>query len=105
MLKDELLGLAADPHADQVFRNQHINMDVLYRTGETQRVRDIFYYIIIKGVVLKVEYLFLYKQRFRFLRICIFQVICAYVTLYFANGGCVFSENIPCYRIYYSEFT
>ncbi|POO02742.1 Tubulin/FtsZ, GTPase domain containing protein [Trema orientale] len=35
--QDELLGLAADPHADQAFRNQHINMDVLYRTGETQR--------------------------------------------------------------------
>ncbi|XP_062102108.1 uncharacterized protein LOC133811062 [Humulus lupulus] len=33
--QDELLGLALDPHADQVFRNQHLNMDVLYRTGET----------------------------------------------------------------------
>lgn len=42
MLKDELLGLAADPHADLVFRNQHTNMDVLYRTGETQRVRFLF---------------------------------------------------------------
>lgn len=37
-MKDELLGLAADPYADPVFRNQHINMDVLYRTGETQQV-------------------------------------------------------------------
>lgn len=35
--QDELLGLATDPHADPVFRNQHTNMDVLYRTGETQR--------------------------------------------------------------------
>lgn len=37
-MKDELLGLAADPYADSVFRNQHINMDVFYRTGETQQV-------------------------------------------------------------------
>ncbi|PON34592.1 Tubulin/FtsZ, GTPase domain containing protein [Parasponia andersonii] len=35
--QDELLGLAADPHSDQAFRNQHINMDVLYRSGQTQR--------------------------------------------------------------------
>ncbi|XP_015890039.1 uncharacterized protein LOC107424699 isoform X1 [Ziziphus jujuba] len=35
--QDELLGLAADPYADSVFRNQHINMDVFYRTGETQQ--------------------------------------------------------------------
>ncbi|XP_024030194.1 protein misato homolog 1 [Morus notabilis] len=35
--QDELLGLASDPHAEPVFRNQHTNMDVLYRTGETPR--------------------------------------------------------------------
>ncbi|KAF3438908.1 hypothetical protein FNV43_RR17183 [Rhamnella rubrinervis] len=34
-IQDELLGLAADPYADPVFRNQNLNMDVLYRTGET----------------------------------------------------------------------
>lgn len=41
-MKDELLGLAADPYADPVFRNQNLNMDVLYRTGETPQV-EIFY--------------------------------------------------------------
>lgn len=35
--QDELLGLAADPHADPVFKTQCLNMDVLYRTGETQQ--------------------------------------------------------------------
>lgn len=39
-MKDELLGLAADPCADPVFRNQNINMDVLYRTGETPQVEN-----------------------------------------------------------------
>lgn len=38
MLKDELLGLAADPYSDPVFTNHSLNMDVLYRTGETQQV-------------------------------------------------------------------
>ena len=38
MLKDELLGLAADPSGDPVFKNHSLNMDVLYRTGETQQV-------------------------------------------------------------------
>ena len=37
--KDELLGLAGDPNADLVFKNQDLNMDVLYRTGETQQVQ------------------------------------------------------------------
>ncbi|KAJ1415230.1 Tubulin/FtsZ, GTPase domain superfamily [Sesbania bispinosa] len=36
--QDELLGLAGDPHADSVFKNQDLNMDVLYRTGETQGI-------------------------------------------------------------------
>ncbi|GAV89054.1 Misat_Myo_SegII domain-containing protein [Cephalotus follicularis] len=35
--QDELLGLAADPNADLVFKNQDLNMDVLYRTGVTQK--------------------------------------------------------------------
>ncbi|XP_054824525.1 uncharacterized protein LOC129322301 isoform X1 [Prosopis cineraria] len=35
--QDELLGLAGDPHGDPVFNNQDLNMDVLYRTGETQQ--------------------------------------------------------------------
>ncbi|XP_027907725.1 protein misato homolog 1 isoform X2 [Vigna unguiculata] len=35
--QDELLGLAGDPSADSVFKNQDLNMDVLYRTGETQQ--------------------------------------------------------------------
>ncbi|XP_057481392.1 uncharacterized protein LOC130773935 isoform X2 [Actinidia eriantha] len=35
--QDELLGLAEDPQDDVVFRNQCLNMDVLYRTGETQQ--------------------------------------------------------------------
>ncbi|KDO79314.1 hypothetical protein CISIN_1g0109571mg, partial [Citrus sinensis] len=35
--QDELLGLASDPNNDPVFRNQCLNMDVLYRTGETQQ--------------------------------------------------------------------
>ena len=39
MLKDELLGLASDPSGDPVFKNDALNMDVLYRTGETQQVK------------------------------------------------------------------
>ncbi|XP_028078157.1 protein misato homolog 1 isoform X2 [Camellia sinensis] len=35
--EDELLGLAEDPQSDAVFKNQGLNMDVLYRTGETQQ--------------------------------------------------------------------
>lgn len=41
-LKDELLGLAGDPDSDPVFKNHGLNMDVLYRTGETQEVKYIF---------------------------------------------------------------
>lgn len=33
--QDELLGLAGDPNGDPIFKNQHLDMDVLYRTGET----------------------------------------------------------------------
>ncbi|GMH06424.1 hypothetical protein Nepgr_008264 [Nepenthes gracilis] len=33
--QDELLGLAADSNNDPVFKNHFLNMDVLYRTGET----------------------------------------------------------------------
>ncbi|CAM8912313.1 unnamed protein product [Rhodiola kirilowii] len=35
--QDELLGLAGDPKSDPVFKNQHVNMDVLYRSGETHQ--------------------------------------------------------------------
>ncbi|XLS57018.1 hypothetical protein HN51_006773 [Arachis hypogaea] len=35
--QDELLGLAEDLNADSVFKNHDLNMDVLYRTGETQQ--------------------------------------------------------------------
>ncbi|KAG2724527.1 hypothetical protein I3843_01G020700 [Carya illinoinensis] len=35
--QDELLGLAADPCGDPVFKNHSLNMDVLYRSGETQQ--------------------------------------------------------------------
>jgi hypothetical protein len=38
VLKDELLGLAEDPSSDPVFKNHALNMDVLYRSGETQQV-------------------------------------------------------------------
>ncbi|XP_010531227.1 PREDICTED: protein misato homolog 1 isoform X2 [Tarenaya hassleriana] len=34
--QDELLGLADDPESDPIFKNQRLNMDVLYRAGETQ---------------------------------------------------------------------
>ncbi|KAI3956686.1 hypothetical protein MKW92_038300 [Papaver armeniacum] len=33
--QDDLLGLADDPHGNEVFRNQSLDMDVLYRSGET----------------------------------------------------------------------
>ncbi|KAJ0034222.1 hypothetical protein Pint_26239 [Pistacia integerrima] len=35
--QDELLGLASDPEGDSVFKNQCLNMDVLYRSGETHQ--------------------------------------------------------------------
>ncbi|CAN4108870.1 unnamed protein product [Withania somnifera] len=35
--QDELLGLAEIPESDQVFKNHTLDMDVLYRTGETQQ--------------------------------------------------------------------
>ncbi|XP_011002490.1 PREDICTED: protein misato homolog 1 [Populus euphratica] len=37
--QDELLGLAGDPDSDPVFKNQsqYLNMDTLYRTGETNQ--------------------------------------------------------------------
>ncbi|KAJ8572826.1 hypothetical protein K7X08_009337 [Anisodus acutangulus] len=34
---DELLGLAESPESDQVFKDHSLDMDVLYRTGETQQ--------------------------------------------------------------------
>ncbi|XP_004511967.1 uncharacterized protein [Cicer arietinum] len=40
--QDELIGLAGDPQADSVFKNQDINMDVLYRTGEIQQGIDTY---------------------------------------------------------------
>ncbi|GER43734.1 misato-like protein [Striga asiatica] len=35
--QDELLGLADSPDSDQIFRNHGLNMDILYRMGETQQ--------------------------------------------------------------------
>ncbi|CAJ2646237.1 unnamed protein product [Trifolium pratense] len=35
--QDELIGLAEDSQADSVYKNHDLNMDVLYRTGETQQ--------------------------------------------------------------------
>ncbi|KVH92579.1 Misato Segment II, myosin-like protein [Cynara cardunculus var. scolymus] len=35
--QDELLGLVEDAEADLVFKNQNIDMDVLYRTGENHQ--------------------------------------------------------------------
>lgn len=35
--QDELVGLASDPESDPIFRNNDLNMDVLYRSGETHQ--------------------------------------------------------------------
>ncbi|KAJ0797440.1 putative misato Segment II tubulin-like domain, DML1/Misato, tubulin domain-containing protein [Helianthus annuus] len=35
--QDEMLGLFEDPQAHLVFKNQNLDMDVLYRNGETQQ--------------------------------------------------------------------
>ncbi|KAE8655390.1 Plasma membrane, myosin-like, Tubulin/FtsZ, N-terminal isoform 6 [Hibiscus syriacus] len=35
--QDEMLGLAADPYASPLFKTKSLNMDVLYRTGETHQ--------------------------------------------------------------------
>lgn len=40
-MKDELLGLADSAEGDQIFRSHGLNMDVLYRAGETHQV-DLF---------------------------------------------------------------
>lgn len=40
--QDELLGLAENAQADSVFKDQCIDMDVLYRTGETQQGFDTY---------------------------------------------------------------
>lgn len=37
-LKDELLGLVEAPQGDPIFKNSSLDMDVLYRAGETQQV-------------------------------------------------------------------
>lgn len=38
VLKDELLGLADSPESDPIFKSHGLNMDIVYRTGETQQV-------------------------------------------------------------------
>lgn len=38
MWKDELLGLADSAESDQIFKSHGLNMDVLYRAGETPQV-------------------------------------------------------------------
>nr|XP_017241903.1 PREDICTED: protein misato homolog 1 [Daucus carota subsp. sativus] len=40
--QDELLGLAENSQADSAFKDQCIDMDVLYRTGETQQGIDTY---------------------------------------------------------------
>ncbi|KAL4582375.1 hypothetical protein LXL04_006922 [Taraxacum kok-saghyz] len=35
--QDELLGLSEDPQSNLAFKNQNLDMDALYRTGETQQ--------------------------------------------------------------------
>ncbi|XP_051143106.1 uncharacterized protein LOC127259658 isoform X2 [Andrographis paniculata] len=35
--QDELIGMADSPGSDEVFKSHGLNMDVLYRTGETQQ--------------------------------------------------------------------
>ncbi|XP_008792583.2 protein misato homolog 1 isoform X1 [Phoenix dactylifera] len=35
--QDELLGLVEEPHGDPIFKNSSLDMDVLYRAGETQQ--------------------------------------------------------------------
>ncbi|KAF6169169.1 hypothetical protein GIB67_013599, partial [Kingdonia uniflora] len=37
-LKDELLGQAEEPGEDPIYKNQSLDMDVLYRVGKTQQV-------------------------------------------------------------------
>jgi hypothetical protein len=54
--KDELLGLAGDLDSDPVFKNQsqYLNMDTLYRTGETNQViffpYNFFYFLQICAI-------------------------------------------------------
>jgi hypothetical protein len=45
-----LLGLADDPDADPVFKNDALDMDVLYRSGETHQVEPLV--LIIKENIL-----------------------------------------------------
>lgn len=40
--QDELIGLAGDPQSDSVFKNHDLNMDVLYRTGQTLQGIDTY---------------------------------------------------------------
>lgn len=40
MLKDELLGLADNPECDEIFKNHNLDMNVLYRSGETHQVNS-----------------------------------------------------------------
>ncbi|RZS01015.1 hypothetical protein BHM03_00030816, partial [Ensete ventricosum] len=35
--QDELLGLTEVPNGDPIYKNSSLDMDVLYRTGETQQ--------------------------------------------------------------------
>lgn len=38
LLKDELLGLADSAESEEIFKGHGLNMDVLYRAGETHQV-------------------------------------------------------------------
>lgn len=56
LLKDELLGLAEDSSADPVFRNQLINMDVLYRIGETPQVKNYSFELSLKESLFEFDF-------------------------------------------------
>lgn len=49
-LQDELLGLAEDIHSEHVFRDPFLDMDVLYRTGETQQVVFLFIFLSLSSM-------------------------------------------------------
>lgn len=73
--KDELLGLAEDGNGDPIYRSPSLDMDVLYRSGETQQVfsvhanfffRDYVFYFHTKGSL--VDNLFISHSSFIFLK-------------------------------------
>ncbi|KAL4377089.1 hypothetical protein GQ457_02G023840 [Hibiscus cannabinus] len=49
--QDEMLGLAADPYGDPLFKTKSLNMGILYRIGETHQVQIAFDIVIIVVVL------------------------------------------------------